>query len=100
MLVNELLTNALKHAFPNRERGTITLHSLTDKHGCRVIVADDGVGMPPDVEWPKRGKLGALIVRSLRENAGADLTVESTPEAGTRITIVFTRHASAPEHAK
>jgi two-component sensor histidine kinase len=98
MLVNELLTNALKHAFPNRERGTITLHSLTDKTGCHVIVADDGVGMPPGVEWPKRGKLGALIVRSLRENAGADLTVESSPKDGTRVTIVFTRQASAPEH--
>jgi PAS domain S-box-containing protein len=96
MLVNELLTNALKHAFRGRDRGTITLHSLTDKAGCHVIVADDGVGMPAGVEWPKRGKLGALIVRSLRENARADLTVESSSETGTRVKIVFTRAAAAP----
>lgn len=97
LVVNELLTNALKHAFVGRDGGTITLHSLTDSKGCRVVIADDGVGLPEAVEWPKRGKLAALIVQSLRVNAKADLKVESSPEKGTRVTIVFTRAASAPE---
>jgi PAS domain S-box-containing protein len=96
LVVNELLTNALKHAFNGRDGGTITLHSLADSNGCRVVIADDGVGLPEGVEWPKRGKLGALIVRSLRENAKADLKVESSHGKGTRVTIVFTRAASAP----
>jgi PAS domain S-box-containing protein len=96
LVVNELLTNALKHAFTGRDGGTITLHSLSDGHGCRVIVADDGVGLPDGIEWPKRGKLGALIVQSLRENAKAGLEVESSPGHGMRVTIVFTRAASAP----
>jgi PAS domain S-box-containing protein len=99
LVVNELLTNALKHAFDGRDGGTITLHSLADSRGCRVVIADDGVGLPEGVEWPKRGKLGALIVRSLRENAKADLKVESSPGKGTRVTIVFTRAASAPQAA-
>lgn len=97
MVVNELLINALKHAFVGREGGTITMHSLADKHGCRVVIADDGVGFPPGTEWPQRGKLAALIVRSLRDNAKADLTVESAPDKGTRVTIIFTRASSAPE---
>ena len=97
MVVNELLTNALKHAFVGREGGTITMHSLADKHGCRVMIEDDGVGFPPGTEWPQRGKLAALIVRSLRDNAKADLTVESAPDKGTRVTIIFTRASSAPE---
>ena len=63
------MTNALKHAFTGRYWGTITLRSLADGEGCRVIVADDGVGLPEGVEWPKPGKLSSLIVRSLRENA-------------------------------
>ena len=46
LVVNELLTNALKHAFVGRDGGTITLHSLADAHGCRIVVADDGVGLP------------------------------------------------------
>ena len=97
LVVNELLTNALKHAFTGRDGGTITLHSLADSTGCRVVVADDGVGLPAGVEWPKRGKLGALIVQSLRQNAQAGLEVESKPGQGTRVSIVFTRAAAAPE---
>jgi PAS domain S-box-containing protein len=99
LVVNELLTNALKHAFQGRQGGTISLHSLVDGNGCRVLIADDGVGLPEGVEWPRRGKLGSLIVRSLRENAKAELQVESSPGQGTRITIVFTRAASAPQSA-
>jgi PAS domain S-box-containing protein len=96
MVVNELLTNALKHAFVGREEGVITLHSLTDERGCRVVVADNGVGLPPDVLWPRRGKLGHLIVQSLRQNAKADIQVDSRPGAGTVVTITFTREAAAP----
>jgi two-component sensor histidine kinase len=96
LVVNELLTNALKHAFVGRERGTITLHSTADSKGCQVIIADDGVGLPPGVEWPKQGKLGTLVVRSLRENAKATMTVESTPGKGMRVTIAFARAAAAP----
>jgi two-component sensor histidine kinase len=99
LVVNELLTNALKYAFEGRDGGTITLNSLVDSNGCRVVIADDGNGYPEGVEWPKPGKLGALIVRSLRENAGATLQVESSRGRGTRVTILFTRSAAAPEQA-
>jgi PAS domain S-box-containing protein len=97
LVVNELLMNALKHAFVGRDGGTITLHCLTDDKGCRVVVADDGVGFPAGVTWPKPGKLSALIVQSLRENARASLELESTPGLGTRVTINFAKAAAAPE---
>jgi two-component sensor histidine kinase len=96
LVVNELLTNALKHAFVGRDGGTISLQSLSDGEGCRVVVADDGVGLPEGADWPKTGKLGALIVQTLRENAKARVTVESSPGMGMRVTIAFTRSASAP----
>lgn len=99
LVVNELLTNALKHAFVGREGGTITLHSLSDGQGCQITIADDGIGLPDGVDWPKRGKLGALIVQSLRENAKAALEVQSKPGQGMRVKITFTRLASAPEAA-
>ena len=97
LVVNELLTNALKHAFADREGGTITLHSTADSKGCQVVIADDGVGLPTGVEWPKQGKLSTLVVKSLRENAKAALKVELTPGKGMRVTISFTRAAAAPE---
>ncbi len=97
LVVNELLTNALKYAFVGRDGGTITVHSLTDGEGCRVMVGDDGVGLPSDTHWPSAGKLSGLIVQSLRANAKADLQVESRPGQGMRVTIRFSRAAAAPE---
>jgi PAS domain S-box-containing protein len=97
LVVNELLTNALKHAFQGRDAGTISLRSLADSEGCRVEIFDDGNGLPEGFEWPRPGKLSALIVQSLRENAKAQLSVESGPGRGLRVTIVFKRSAAAPE---
>ncbi|MGF1625266.1 MAG: sensor histidine kinase [Alphaproteobacteria bacterium] len=97
LVVNELLMNALKHAFGESGGGTITLHCLTDNKGCRVVVADDGVGLPDGVEWPTRGKLSALMVQSLLDNAQASLDIESVPGKGTRVTISFARAAAMPE---
>ena len=91
LVVNELLTNALKHAFVGREGGTITLHSLSEESTCRIVIADDGVGLPRGVEWPQRGKLSSLIVQSLRENAKAQIKIESEPQKGMRVEIVFSR---------
>lgn len=99
LVVNELLTNALKHAFTGREGGTITLRSLVDDTGCRVIVADDGNGFPAGTAWPKRGKMAALIVESLRENAKASIEVESAPGKGVRVTIFFARDNATPAAA-
>ncbi|HEX8308691.1 MAG TPA: histidine kinase dimerization/phosphoacceptor domain -containing protein [Allosphingosinicella sp.] len=96
LVVNELLTNALKHAFVGRDGGTITLHSLVEAGGCKVVVADDGVGMTGDETWPRPGKLGAMIAQSLRQNANARLDVVSTPGEGVRVTIFFDRADAAP----
>ena len=97
LVVNELLTNALKHAFVGRNGGTITLHSLSDGKGCRVVIADDGIGLPEGSEWPQRGKLSSMIAQSLRQNANARLEVQSSPGQGMRVTIVFTRASAAPK---
>ncbi|MBZ9775363.1 sensor histidine kinase [Mesorhizobium sp. CO1-1-8] len=95
LVVNELLTNALKHAFQGRDGGTITLHSIVDGDGCRIVIADNGIGLPEGETWPKSGKLGALIARSLTENAKAEFDVNSSAGEGTRVTIVFKRSAAA-----
>jgi two-component sensor histidine kinase len=91
LAINELLTNALKYAFQGREGGTITLHSLVDDEGCRISVADDGVGLPEGVEWPQKGKLSNLIVQSLRQNARASVDLETAPDEGVKVTIFFAR---------
>ncbi len=97
LVVNELLTNALKHAFEGREGGVISVRCLADDSGCRVEIADDGNGLPEGVEWPRRGKLGELIVRSLLQNAKATLNVDSRPGRGLHVVIAFARAAAASE---
>ena len=97
LVVNELMTNAIKHAFVGRDGGTITVSSLVNDTGCRVVVSDDGVGLPEGETWPQSGKLGAVIVQSLRQNAKAKLEVHSAPNEGLRVEIFFAREAAEPE---
>jgi two-component sensor histidine kinase len=94
VVVNELLTNSLRHAFVGRDSGTIAVHSFA---GCRMIIADDGIGLPDGVTWPVPGKLGAVIAQSLRQSAKARFEVQSTPGTGVRVTIYFDRADAAPE---
>jgi two-component sensor histidine kinase len=96
LVINELLTNSLKHAFVGRDQGTITVKSLVDEKGCKITVSDDGIGMDASKSWPRPGKLSALIVQSLQQNAGASVTMDSSPGAGTRVDIFFARAAAAP----
>jgi two-component sensor histidine kinase len=91
------LLGLIAHAFVGRNGGTLTLRSVVDETGCRVIVADDGVGLPEGADWPTPGKLAALIVQSLRQNAGAQVTVESSRGHGVRVSIVFARASAAPD---
>lgn len=90
LLVNELMTNAFKYAFNGRDGGTITVRCLHENgENYRIVVADDGVGLPEDATWPVPGKLGALILQSLRENVKTEFTVESGQGAGLRATFAF-----------
>ncbi len=99
LVVNELMTNALKHAFVGRDGGVITLSSLVDESGCRVVVSDNGIGLPEGKTWPHPGKLGALIAQSLRQNAKASLDVHSVTDEGLSVTIFFARDAAKPNKA-
>lgn len=88
LLVNELLTNAFKYAFDGRDSGTLTVRCLQERDDYyRVMVADDGNGLPEGATWPVPGKLSALMLATLRENAKADFVVDSAPGKGMRVSI-------------
>jgi len=98
LLVNELLTNAFKYAFSGRNGGTLTVRCLLEPDArCRVVVADDGIGLPEETAWPLPGKLGALILQSLRENTKTDFEMISVPGEGTHATISFEYQPAAPK---
>jgi PAS domain S-box-containing protein len=100
LVVNELLTNAFKHAFVGREIGAIILECLrVDDTRWQIVVADDGVGLGYGAKWPPEGKLSTLMVQTLRENADTDLRVDSTPGKGTRVAITMRIQPRRPQVA-
>lgn len=96
LVVNEIMTNALKYAFDGRDGGTIKVSSLVDETGCRVVISDDGVGLPDGTTWPQSGKLGDAIAQSLKDNAKATIDVHSTLNGGVRVSIFFARKSAEP----
>ena len=96
LIVNELMTNAFKHAFAGRGHGEIKVQCLRkDEHRYCVTVADDGAGLPDGVQWPVPGKIGALVLQSLRENSKTDVDVESDPGKGSRVSLTFAHNMPA-----
>jgi len=90
LLVNEMLTNALKYAFVGRSAGQLKLICKQDGGRVSVIVSDDGVGLGENQHWPSPRKLGALILQTLKENAGnVVFRAESIRGQGTWFTLTF-----------
>ena len=90
LVVNEMLTNALKYAFANRLGGHLKLICKQDGGRVNVIVSDDGVGLGENQEWPSPRKLGALILQTLKENArNVVFRAESIRGQGTWFTLMF-----------
>lgn len=88
LLVTELVTNSLKHAFPGRAPGTIRLSlSRTGSHTLRLTVSDDGCGLPPGHESRGGSGLGTLIAESLAQQLDGTLRVASG--GGTTATLDF-----------
>ena len=98
LLVSELLTNALQHAYESGREGMVTvrLWNSEDSQSVCLQVADNGRGIPEDVDWPNDGSLGARIVRELTQRLEGDLKVE-TGSQGTTVTISFDVQALAPQ---
>jgi PAS domain S-box-containing protein len=100
LLVNEMMTNAFKYAFAGREGGAVTLECQHEADGrFRVVIADDGIGMAPDATWPERGKLGALILQTLRENTERmSFEIKTAPGQGTRMVLSFVHRVATKVH--
>jgi two-component sensor histidine kinase/PAS domain-containing protein len=84
LVVSELITNALRHAFRGRETGTVTMEASADAHTLTVRVSDDGVGMNGQAT---SAGLGSRIIRSLINQLSATMEVASVPGGGTTVTL-------------
>ncbi len=87
LVVNELLTNCLKHAFPEGRGGTITISMSHQRGRAELVVADDGIGLPADLDPASTGSLGLDLVFTFAEQLGAEVDVRRQP--GTTFTFRF-----------
>ena len=87
VLVNELVTNALKHAFPDDREGHISISLRRNPGGLDLIVEDNGVGMKPGSRSGDRG-LGTRLVQTFTKQLGATHQLE-TGSDGTRHRIMI-----------
>jgi two-component sensor histidine kinase len=87
-MVNELVTNAFRHAFPDGQPGTVWVQLVREPGGaCRLIVADDGCGLPCPLNLSGRIGLGLQMVAVMTEKIGAELSIGR--KAGTRFTVTL-----------
>jgi two-component sensor histidine kinase len=87
LIVNELVTNALKHGFPDGCRGTVSVGLHEEMGGLKLVVADDGVGLPLHIDPRKTTSLGLDLVFTFAEQL--DAQVEVLRERGTTFLFQF-----------
>jgi len=88
LILNELVTNTLKHAFPDDRAGTVHISLQIDNRGyVRLEVKDDGVGVPLGLDFRKTDSLGLQLVNTLTGQLGG--TVAMQPSDGTTFLLTF-----------
>jgi two-component sensor histidine kinase len=86
IVVNELVTNAAKHAYPAPQKGAIRIGFRPIESGALLTVADGGRGLPADFDGAGKG-LGARLVKSFVAQVGGELVIRSRPGATFEITL-------------
>ena len=89
LLINELLSNALKYAFPDGRRGTISVILRQTEGEYRLCVRDDGVGFPDDFSVNSAETLGLRLVRAMVDQLHGDMRVTKGENGGVEYDIRF-----------
>jgi two-component system, sensor histidine kinase PdtaS len=88
LIINELVSNSLKYAFPEGRKGHITLEcTRLDPDRLRILYHDDGIGMPAGFDWKNTESLGLRLVNSLVDQLNG--TIETGEGGGTTFIITI-----------
>ncbi len=95
LIVNELLTNCLKHAYPPGSGGRVRVGLAREPDGrLHLSVRDDGIGLPPGLDPARTNSLGLRLVHALAAQLGG--TVEFRGDAGTSASLRFVPGSPSP----
>jgi two-component sensor histidine kinase len=96
LLINELISNSIKHAFPDSRQGIIHINLQKKNDDYFLSVQDDGVGIPQN--WTQQKGFGMLLMNALADNLGGELMMNSNQ--GTQFSINFSEIRRSPINAK
>jgi PAS domain S-box-containing protein len=90
LLINELIANSLKYAFPDNNSGEINIHfhSLQNGH-YSLQISDNGVGLPPDIDYRHTKSLGLQLVNTLVQQINGMIELDSNQGTAYRITFTY-----------
>ena len=91
LIINELISNALKHAFPNNKSGEISISLHKNKnHDIEMRIQDNGIGLADNIDWMTTSSLGLSLVYDLvTEQLEGSITIERNQ--GTIFNIQFSQ---------
>jgi two-component sensor histidine kinase len=88
LIVNEVLSNALKYAFPGGKAGDVQIELRREPSGkVHLLIADNGIGLPRGWDWETSSTLGLRLVRTLARQIEANIQI--TGGDGTAFSIEF-----------
>jgi len=87
LIINEIVSNSLKYAFPNQRDGIIFVNLKASKHNVIIEAGDNGIGIPETLNIKETQTLGLQLVDTLVEQIGGTLTLDRTK--GTKFIIEF-----------
>lgn len=88
LIINELVSNALKYAFPQQQQGEVKISIFkADNQDVILNIADDGIGLPPEINIEQINTMGLRMVTALIRQISGTLSVNR--EAGSSFTISF-----------
>jgi two-component sensor histidine kinase len=88
LIINELITNAIKHAFPDKNTNTkISIIFVLDNDKRILQIRDNGIGFPPNFNIENINTLGLMLVKELVTQINGNIKIEN--DSGAKITIIF-----------
>ncbi|MCI0448961.1 MAG: GAF domain-containing protein [Chlorobi bacterium] len=90
LIINELVLNSIKYAFPNDRKGVIDISLLNQGNNRFVLrVKDDGIGLPKGINITESDTLGIQLVTLLSKQMNGTVEIKSSPDKGVEFTISF-----------
>lgn len=89
MIINELVTNAIKHAFSVQKGGTLAVTVYRKTEMLFITVQDDGPGIPATVDTKRGSSVGITLINALATQLRGTLSFSSPPSGGTVVSLTF-----------